>query len=166
MLRKSLALLPVLLLAPALAHAQDGIKRTYGSPSAFAQTVTVPVGYETIYLAGVLPDPVTAAADGKPEVFGDTQQQAASAFSKINTILAGQGLGPADVVSMTVYMVGDPAKGAKMDFGGMMRAYGQVYGSPTQTNRPTRSTVQVSALAAPGALLEIEVTAVRKPPAR
>jgi len=50
-----------------------------------------------------------------------------------------------------------------MDFAGMMRAYLKHYGTPGQPNKPTRSTVQVAALAAPAALLEVEVTAVRKP---
>ena len=48
---------------------------------------------------------------------------------------------------------------------GMMKSYVKHYGTAEQPNKPARSTVQVQALAAPGALLEVEVTAVRPPPA-
>jgi enamine deaminase RidA (YjgF/YER057c/UK114 family) len=51
--------------------------------------------------------------------------------------------------------------GNKMDFAGMMSAYTQFFGTATQPNKPARSTVQVAALAAAGALVEIEVIAAR-----
>jgi enamine deaminase RidA (YjgF/YER057c/UK114 family) len=38
----------------------------------------------------------------------------------------------------------------------------QFFGSKQQPNKPARSTVQVAALVAPGALVEIEAIAVRK----
>jgi len=63
---------------------------------------------------------------------------------------------------MHVYLVGDPKKDGKMDFAGMMEAYKQFFGTDQQPNKPARSTVQVAALALPGALVEIEVIAVRK----
>ena len=64
---------------------------------------------------------------------------------------------------MHVYLVGDPAMGGKMDFGGMMAAYKRHFGTVDQPNRPVRATVQVAALVAPGFLVEIEVIAVKKP---
>jgi len=151
------ALLAALALAGAGNAAAAEIVRTYGSPTAFiASVVAVPAGYETVYLSGVLPDLPKA-----PEPAGDAQAQADSVFSKIGEILKSQGMTEGDVVSMTIYMAA-PA-GERMDFGGMMKAYGKYYGTPTQPNRPSRSTVQVTNLAAPGALLEVEVTAARKP---
>ena len=54
-----------------------------------------------------------------------------------------------------------PAGGA-MDFAGMMKAYQRHYGTAAQPNKPSRSTVQVAALVAPGALIEVEVTAAKK----
>ena len=51
---------------------------------------------------------------------------------------------------MTVYLVGDPAKGGRMDFAGFMVAYTQFFGTKEQPNLPARSTVQVAGLVAPG----------------
>ena len=47
-------------------------------------------------------------------------------------------------------------------FAGFMAGYSQFFGTKTQPNRPARSAMQVAALAAPGALIEIEVIAVRR----
>jgi enamine deaminase RidA (YjgF/YER057c/UK114 family) len=66
-----------------------------------------------------------------------------------------------DVVKMQVFLVGDPAKDGKMDFGGFMEGYTQFFGTEAQPNLPARSVVQVAGLANPGFLVEIEVTAVR-----
>ena len=66
-----------------------------------------------------------------------------------------------DVVKMTIFMAGDPAKDNKMDFAGMMNGYKQFFGTADQPNKPSRSAVQVAALAAPGALVEIEVVAAK-----
>ena len=133
------------------------VTRTYGGTTPFiARTVTVPAGYETVYLSGILPDLPPA-----PQPVGDAEAQATNVLGKIGAVLREQGLTEADVVSMTVYMWAPP--GERMDFDGMMRAYSKLYGTPAQPNRPARSTVQVINLGAPRALLEIEVTAVRKP---
>jgi enamine deaminase RidA (YjgF/YER057c/UK114 family) len=61
---------------------------------------------------------------------------------------------------MHVYLAADPATG-KMDFAGFMGAYTQFFGTKDQPNKPARSAMQVAALAAPGALVEIEVIAVK-----
>jgi enamine deaminase RidA (YjgF/YER057c/UK114 family) len=42
-----------------------------------------------------------------------------------------------------------------------MEGYRQFYGTAAQPNLPARSALQVAALANPGYLVEIEVTAVR-----
>jgi len=42
-----------------------------------------------------------------------------------------------------------------------MGAYSQFFGTPTQPNKPSRTTVQVAGLASPGALVEIEAQAAR-----
>jgi enamine deaminase RidA (YjgF/YER057c/UK114 family) len=47
-----------------------------------------------------------------------------------------------------------------MDFAGFMAGYSQFFGTKDQPNKPARSAMQVAALAAPGALIEIEVVAV------
>jgi enamine deaminase RidA (YjgF/YER057c/UK114 family) len=118
---------------------------------------------DTLYLSGQLASPVTAAdaAKGTEAVYGDTKTQAASALTKIQALLKEQGLNMKDVVKMTVFLTGDPAKGGKLDFAGLQGAYTQYFGTADQPNKPARSAMQVAALAAPWALVEIEVIAVR-----
>lgn len=147
---------------PALA--EPDVSRSYGSPTAIiASTVTVPPGYETIYFSGATASPVTGATATTPAVYGNTETQTASVLARLETALKAQGLGFGDVVKMTVFLVGDPAKEGRMDFAGMMAAYNKQFGTPEQPNRPTRSTVQVVSLAGPGQLVEIEIIAVRRP---
>jgi enamine deaminase RidA (YjgF/YER057c/UK114 family) len=62
---------------------------------------------------------------------------------------------------MTVFLAGDLANGGKLDFPGLQASYTQFFGTKDQPNKPARSAVQVAALAAPWALIEIEVIAVK-----
>jgi enamine deaminase RidA (YjgF/YER057c/UK114 family) len=116
-----------------------------------------------LYVSGQLPSPATPAdrAKGTPAAYGNTQAQAENAFTKIDTLLKEQGLGLGDVVMMRVYMAADPALDNKLDFAGMNAAYAKFFGTAGQPNKPARSTVQVAALVAQGALLEVEVQAAR-----
>jgi enamine deaminase RidA (YjgF/YER057c/UK114 family) len=118
---------------------------------------------DTLYLSGQLASPVTPAdaAKGTPAVYGDTKTQALSALNKIQALLKEQGLDMKDVVKMTVFLAGDPALGNKLDFAGLQGAYTQFFGTKDQPNKPARSAMQVAALAAPWALVEIEVIAVK-----
>jgi enamine deaminase RidA (YjgF/YER057c/UK114 family) len=118
---------------------------------------------DTLYLSGQLASPVTPAdeAKGTPAVYGDTKTQATSALGKIQALLKAEGLDMKDVVKMTVFLAGDPAMGNKLDFAGLQGAYTQFFGTKEQPNKPARSAMQVAALAAPWALVEIEVIAVR-----
>lgn len=117
---------------------------------------------DTFYLSGQLASPVTPEdkAKGAPAVYGDTKTQAASVFAKIQKGLQGQGLDMKDVVKMTVFLGPDPTTG-KLDFAGMQSEYVKYFGTKEQPNKPARSAFQVAALAAPWALLEIEVIAVK-----
>src|SRR5436309_7724295 len=67
---------------------------------------------DTLYLSGQLASPVTPAdaAKGTAAVYGDTKTQALSALQKIQALLKEQGLDMKDVVKMTVFLAGDPAK--------------------------------------------------------
>jgi len=118
---------------------------------------------DTLYLSGQLASPVTPAdaAKGTAAVYGDTKTQAFSALTKIQALLKEQGLDMKDVVKMSVFLAGDPANGGKLDFAGLQGAYTQFFGTKDQPNKPARSAFQVAALAAPWALVEIEVIAVR-----
>ncbi|WP_158944971.1 RidA family protein [Granulicella sp. S190] len=118
---------------------------------------------DTLYLSGQLASPVTTAdeAKGVAAVYGDTKTQALSALNKIQALLKAEGLDMKDVVKMTVFLAGDPEKGNKLDFAGLQASYTQFFGTKDQPNKPARSAVQVAALAAPWALIEIEVIAVK-----
>ncbi len=115
---------------------------------------------DTFYLSGQLASPVTPATATAPADYGDTKTQAASIFNKIQAALKEQGLDMKDVVKMTVFLTADPKTG-KLDFPGLQASYTTFFGTAAQPNKPARSAVQVAALVAPWALLEIEVIAVR-----
>jgi len=121
---------------------------------------------DMLYVSGQLPSPITPAdrAKGTPAVYGNTQAQAENTFTKIQNLLKEQGLGLGDVVMMRVYMASDPSMDNKLDFAGMNAAYAKFFGTPDQPNKPARSTVQVAALVAAGAFLEVEVQAARSTP--
>jgi enamine deaminase RidA (YjgF/YER057c/UK114 family) len=79
----------------------------------------------------------------------------------MEAVLKQLGLNFGDVVKATVFLVGDPAKGGEIDFAAMNGEWSKRFGTPTQPNKPARSTVKVG-LASPGALVEIEMVAVKK----
>jgi enamine deaminase RidA (YjgF/YER057c/UK114 family) len=152
-------LLAALLLTPFAADAQ--VKHIQPNPkSAIAEGVWTG---DTYYLSGQLADPVTPADPAKKieAVYAtDTATQAASVFAKIQKALQSQGLDMKDVVKMTVFLGPDPKTG-KLDFAGMQSVYTKYFGTEAQPNKPARSAFQVVALAAPWALLEVEVIAVK-----
>jgi enamine deaminase RidA (YjgF/YER057c/UK114 family) len=84
-------------------------------------------------------------------------------LKRIEDALKSQGATMGDVVMMRVLLVGDPAKGGKMDFMGMMESYKTFFGTPEQPNKPSRITSQITSLVQGGMLVEIEVQAARKP---
>ena len=151
--------LAVLLQGPV--QAADVIRRQAGD-FPIASSVRVPAGSEIVFLSGTLADVVNADAPaGSVERFGDTETQVNSVLAKLGAELAAIGLSLADVVKMNVFMVGDPAKDGRMDFEGLMKAYTRHFGAEPPKTLPARTTVQVAALPLPGALVEIEVIAVR-----
>jgi enamine deaminase RidA (YjgF/YER057c/UK114 family) len=133
-----------------------------GSTFPIARAVEVPAGKTIIFHSGTTPAPLDPKAEaGTPAYWGDTKTQALSAFTRIKESLDGMKLGFGNVVAMTVYLVGDPAKAGRMDFDGFMAAYSQYFGTKEQPNLPARSTVQVAGLVSPGMLVEIEVQLVK-----
>ena len=133
-----------------------------GSPFPISAAVTVPARFDTVYVSGALPSAINKdAPTGTAPVYGDMQTQTVSVLTSIKGTLARLGLGMGDVVKMTVFMVADPANDNKLNFPGLMAGYSQFFGSKEQPNKPARSAVQVAALVAPGALLEVEVIAAK-----
>jgi enamine deaminase RidA (YjgF/YER057c/UK114 family) len=158
---KSLVMAAALIAVPYTMQAQVVVKHLQPN-----QTSPIANGVwagDTLYLSGQLASPVTPAdaAKGTAAVYGDTKTQAMSALNKIQALLKEQGLDMKDVVKMTVFLAADPEKGNKLDFAGLQAAYTQFFGTKEQPNKPARSAVQVAALVAPWALLEIEVIAVK-----
>lgn len=96
-----------------------------------------------LYLSGMLG--VT------PETTGDAAAQTRETLRRLQATMARAGFAPADVVDSLVYLT------RPSDFGAMNGAYREFLSPPF----PTRATVQ-AALAAPGGLVEIMMTAVRR----
>lgn len=124
--------------------------------------VTVNAGADLVFLSGALAPVVNAGAPkGSEEAYGDTETQTTGALGRLKATLGRLGLDMGNVVKMTVFLVADPKKDNKMDFAGLMSGYTKFFGTKDQPNKPARSAVQVAALVAPGALVEIEVVAAR-----
>jgi enamine deaminase RidA (YjgF/YER057c/UK114 family) len=142
------------------ANAQEIVRG--GDPkSPIASVVTVPAGYDTIYVSGMTPPVIDEKATGVAK-FGDTKTQTLGVLGRIEAALKTQGATMADVVMMRVLLVGDPAKEGKMDFMGMMEGYKTYFGTAAQPNKPSRITSQITSLVADGMLVEIEVQAAKK----
>lgn len=144
----------------AAAHAQEIVRG--GDPkSPIASVVTVPAGYDTIYVSGMTPPVIDEKATGVAK-FGDTKTQTLGVIGRIEAALKSQGATLGDVVMMRVLLVGDPAKGGKMDFAGMMEGYKTFFGTEAQPNKPARITSQITSLVQDGMLVEIEAQAAKK----
>src|SRR5262245_17860054 len=145
------------------AAAQEVIRhRTPGSDFPIAAAVEVPAGKTTVYVSGAVPPVVDEkAVRNSIAAYGDTRTQTVGVLRNIEASLKRMGLGMGDVVKMQVFLVGDPAKGGRMDFDGFMQGYREFFGTADQPNLPARAVMQVAGLVSPGWLVEIEVTAVR-----
>lgn len=138
----------------------------HNTPNGFpiSAAIEVPAGATRVLLSGKTPPLVDKSkAPTDPAAYGGgTKGQTIGVLKAIQEQLAGLGLSIKDVVKMQVFLVGDPAKGGKMDFDGFMEGYTQFFGAAAnQPSLPTRSAVQVVALAKPAYLVEIEVEALR-----
>ncbi|MDI1296352.1 MAG: RidA family protein [bacterium] len=128
-----------------------------------ASAAIIPPGSTLYYLSGATAAPIDPKDMDSPGAFGDTQAQTLSIFTKMKAQLAELGLTMGDVVKLTVFLVGDPKLGGKMDRDGMTKSYKQFFGTPDQPNLPTRSAFQSAGLARPQQLVEIEAIAAQAP---
>ena len=103
---------------------------------------------EQIFLAGQ----TAGGPDGKPIGGSSMEGQARACFAKIKHLLEAAGGSLSDVVKMTVYVT-DMA--LRPDFG---RVRNEVFPG---TTKPCSTLVEVSALAGPDLLIEVDVTAIR-----
>jgi len=156
---KKTALAVALLCGAAGGASAAGIERVYGDNpmSPIASAVSVPPGYTTYYISGALPNPVTPPAAGQPADFGDITQQTRSVLDNLKAVMSKMGLTFGDVVAAHVFL--DP----KADFMAMNKVWATEFGTTAQPNKPARAAMRVNALVLPGALLEIELVAAKKP---
>ena len=127
-----------------------------------AQAVEVSSDTTLIYHSGTVPGPANPNAErGSREYYGDTETQALNVFARMESSFEKLGVGFGDVVKMTVFLVGDPELGGKMDFDGFMKAYTKYFGTKEQPNLPARSAFQIAGLAGDGMLVEVEVVLAR-----
>lgn len=125
--------------------------------------VEIPATATVVNLSGAVPSRIdaNAPADSIAAYGSDTEAQTVNVLKGIEKSLQSLGLKMSDVIKMQAFLVGDPAKGGKMDFAGFMKGYTQFFGTKEQPHLPSRSVFQVAGLAGPGYLVEIEVVAVR-----
>lgn len=146
---------------PATAQTKPAVERTYGGPnSPIASLAFVPANANILFVSGTTPSPVDPA---KPDDLGDTKAQTLSVLTKIKAALESKGFSLGDVVKMTVFLVGVPANGGKMDSAAMNEVFRTFFGTAEQPNKPTRSTIQVAALGRPNMYVEIEAIAAKMP---
>ena len=128
-----------------------------------SRAVEVTANTTLIYHSGTVPRPANPDAErASREYFGDTETQAMSVFGRMEDSFNELGVGFGDVIKMTVFLVGDPEMGGRMDFGGFMKSYTKYFGTEEQPNKPARSAVQIAGLAGgPNMLIEIEVVIAR-----
>ena len=103
------------------------------------------VAGDTLYVSGIAP----VDADGAVVGGDDVVAQARHVFAIMRRVLAAAGAKPADVVKVTVYLL-------DIDDRPLINPVRQEFFGST---RPASTLVEVSALAVPGARLEIEAVA-------
>jgi len=155
--RLSAALITGVLMTSTMANAQ-GLEVKRYNPSEwtkgrFTEVVTVNGSGKTIYLAGIGAEDEKAPAGASAPILhlGNPYEQCRYAYDKIKRLLATHGGSLADAVKQVVYVtdVRYQAEVAKC----RREAYGD---GPI----PANTFLVISALAIPGMLLEIDVTAV------
>jgi len=161
---KNTAIFGLFLFAGANICAADVTRHPLPNNSTFpiAQAVEASADSTLIWHSGTVPGPANPDAErGTREYWGDTEAQALSVFSRMEASFEKLGVGFGDVLKMTVFLVGDPELGGRMDFDGFMRAYTKYFGTAEQPNLPARSAVQIAGLAGEGMLVEVEVVLAR-----
>ncbi len=154
-----------LLVTAAAANAQIVRHHSGPTPGMLLESVTLPANAELLILSGSIASPIDP--DKTPSSladYGDTKTQTISALNNIRNSLAKRGYSMSDVIKLTVFLTADPSRSdGKMDFAGMNEGFRMFFGTAENPNTVARSTVQISALAGPYYLVEIEATAAKAP---
>jgi 2-iminobutanoate/2-iminopropanoate deaminase len=158
--RKTLAALALLIAlstttacaqTPAVPFKKESANYSEWAKGKFSEVVTVTNAQRTLYLAGVGSEDENAVGAAKilyPESF---YQQCKYAWDKIRRILEKQGAGLGDIAKVTTYVT--DIRNIQDGF----RCRGEVFGTMPQ---PAGTLVQVTGLAWPGMMIEVDVTAV------
>lgn len=137
------ALLLIAVLTLAASSSKRKIITPPGTPAGRPYSAGIQFG-DTLYVSGQIgTDPKTGKV---PDKFEDEVQQC---LTNIHGVLQAGGMDYSDVVSVQVYLT-------DMD---LFQRLNAVYTQTFQEPRPTRTAVGVTRLAAPGARLEMTVTA-------
>jgi 2-iminobutanoate/2-iminopropanoate deaminase len=101
---------------------------------------------DTLYISGLLPTDASGALVGA----GDVGEQARCVFENMGRLLSAAGCGPADVARTTIYMrdIGERLQ--------MNAARKEFFGE----HRPAATLIEVSGLALPEFLIEVDAIAV------
>jgi 2-iminobutanoate/2-iminopropanoate deaminase len=120
--------------------------RAPGQPEPMSHYTDAVRAGDLIFVSGIVP----VDGDGALVGAGDVVEQTRQVFRNMASVLAAAGAGPADVVKVTVFLtdIDDRPKinPVRVEF----------FGSA----RPASTLVEVSALAVPGALIEVEAVAL------
>jgi 2-iminobutanoate/2-iminopropanoate deaminase len=137
--------------APAHAQTAPNVRHTnppgMSKPTAYSQVVEVNGPHRVVYVAG------QTGADAEGKAAQGFRAQAVQVMENIKTALASVGGGFENVVRLTAYLTDLEANGA---------AYREVRASyfPNASTLPASTLLQISRLANPAYLIEVEVTAV------
>ncbi|MEC7369664.1 MAG: RidA family protein [Pseudomonadota bacterium] len=163
-MKKKLLILAIFTLWLSGSAFADVIRHPLPNNSTFpiASAVEVPAGTTITFHSGTVPGTADKTAKpGTPAFYGDTKTQTISVFERIKQNLKSQGMNMGNIIKLTVFLVGDPAKDNAMDFAGFMEAYVQYFGTKEQPNLPARSAVQIAGLVRPLMFVEIEAITAR-----
>ena len=87
--RRAAVLASAVLLGVTVANAEDVVRTPLpdGNPFPISAAVTVPAGYDTVYVSGALPDVINKdAPKGSVESYGDTKTQTIGTLAAITSV--------------------------------------------------------------------------------
>ncbi len=119
-----------------------------------ANGVVVPRDASYFFTSGLTP---RRLADGTFPV--GTYDQAVDVLSRIEELLAEEGLSMSDVVYTNAYLTADPALGA-VDYDGWFQAYDQFFNNNDNPVKTARTTLEVTSLVRSDWRIEVAMTAV------
>jgi 2-iminobutanoate/2-iminopropanoate deaminase len=120
--------------------------RVDGLPEPISHYTDAVRANDLLFVSGIVPVDAAGALVGEGDVVGQAEQ----VFALLGRVLDAAGAGPGDVVKVTIYLLD------KDDRERINPVRQRFFGAA----RPASTLVEVSGLAVPGALLEVEAVAV------